>query len=74
MLQPNFITHSIMKFTTLWSGKWSRVEAILLYFHFYSILKEKMEFYIEDAFTSHMQRSYVYSYNNWLDLLLIIKY
>ena len=29
--------------------KWSRVEAILLYFHFYFILKEKMEFYIGDA-------------------------
>lgn len=52
MLQPNFISHSIMKFIIYFlfvHQKWSRVGAILLHFHFYSILEEKMEFYIGDA-------------------------
>ena len=44
-----------MFITPLQSGKWSRVGAILLHFYFYSILKEKMEFYIGDALKQSSQ-------------------
>ena len=38
-----------MFITPLWNEKWSRVEAILLHFYFYSIFGEKIEFYIGDT-------------------------
>ena len=35
--------------TPLWNEKCSRFGATLLYFYFYSILEEKIEFYVGDA-------------------------